>query len=66
MHRSIAGKKDRWVVHCDPLTIAAIKTLAVAKKQSIGYTLDQAVEYFSRKVQFSEDTPLKWELPDDF
>lgn len=66
MQRSIAGEKDRWVVHCDPLTIATVKALAAAKKQSIGYTLDQAIEYFSRKVQLDKDKPLKWELPHDF
>jgi hypothetical protein len=66
MSMSIGDRPQRWVVHCDPLTIAAIKTLAAAKKQSIGYTLDQAVEYFSRKVQFVEDKPLHWMLPDDF
>jgi hypothetical protein len=61
------GDKQRWVIHnVDPLTIASIKTLAIAKRQSIGYTLDQAVEYFCRKVQLSKDQPLKWTLPDDF
>jgi antitoxin component of RelBE/YafQ-DinJ toxin-antitoxin module len=60
------SKKQRWVVHCDDLTVATLKTLAATSHQSIGYTLDQAVEYFARKVQFEKDKPLKWSLPDDF
>lgn len=59
-------KPERWVVHVDPLTAASIKTLAVAKHQSVGYTLDQAVEYFARKIKFDKDKPLQWALPDDF
>lgn len=66
MSMTSRGEKARWVVHCDPLTIASVKVLAATKKQSIGYTLDQAVEYFGRKVQFEKEHPLKWELPDDF
>lgn len=66
MQRSIAGERDRWVVHCDPLTIAAVKALAASKKQSVGKTLDQAVEYFSRKVRIDPNRRLNWELPDDF
>jgi hypothetical protein len=66
MSMSSLGQKQRWVIHCDPLTIAAVKALAASKKQSIGYTLDQAVEYFSRKVTFDGDKPLNWDLPDDF
>jgi hypothetical protein len=61
-----SGEKTRWVVHCDPLTVAAVKALAASGHYSIGYVLDQAVEYFSRKVQFDEDKPLQWVLPDDF
>jgi hypothetical protein len=59
--------KQRWVVNnVDTLTVASIKVLATSKHQSVGYTLDQAVEYFSRKVKFTKEHPLKWELPDDF
>ena len=66
MELSSSRNRYRWVVQCDPLTAASIKVLAAAQHKSIGYTLDQAVEYFSRKVQFTKDEPLKWRLPDDF
>jgi hypothetical protein len=66
MSLSSTPEKQRWVVHCDPLTVDAIKALAAGKRQSIGETLDQAVEYFSRKVRLSPDFPSKWSLPDDF
>jgi len=58
--------KQRWVIDCDPATVAAIKVLAAAKHQPMGATLDLAVEYFSRKVQFEKNKPLQWSLPDDF
>lgn len=59
--------KYRWVIqNVDALTIASIKTLAATSHQSIGHTLDQAVEYFCRKLVFDKDKPLKWTLPDDF
>lgn len=59
--------RQRWVINgVDPLTVEAIKVLATSKRQSIAFTLDQAVEYFSRKVVFDKNMPLKWSLPDDF
>jgi antitoxin component of RelBE/YafQ-DinJ toxin-antitoxin module len=58
--------KQRWVVDCDAKTIASIKVLAASKRQSMGLTLDQAVEYFCRKVVLSKDEPLKWALPGDW
>jgi hypothetical protein len=59
--------KQRWVVNnVDPLTIDVIKTLATSNKQSMGHTLDQVVEYFSRKIVISTDKPFTWQLPDDF
>jgi hypothetical protein len=61
------GDKQRWVVNnVDSLSVASLKVLAASKGQSIGYTLDQAIEYFSRKVVFDKDKPLSWSLPDDF
>ncbi len=60
-------QKQRWVVNnVDELTIAAVKTLATSKGYSMGYVIDLAVEYFSRKVIFEKDKPLHWSLPDDF
>jgi hypothetical protein len=53
-------------VWCDPLTIQAIKSLAATKRQSMGRTLDQAVEYFSRKIVIEPDKPLHWQLPEDY
>lgn len=66
MSLSRGTQKQRWVVHCDPLTVQAVKALASSSGFSIGHVLDTAVEYFSRKVEFDEDKPLKWSLPSDF
>ncbi len=63
----VPSDKQRWVVlHVDRLTVEAIKSLAAMSQQSIGYTLDQAVEYFARKVNYDPEQPRKWYLPDDF
>lgn len=66
MPNARTGGNDRWVVWCDPLTIQAIKSLAATKRQSMGRTLDQAVEYFSRKIVIEPDKPLHWQLPEDY
>lgn len=59
--------RTRWVIRdVDELTIQAVKSLAASANQSVGYTLDQIVEYFGRKVEFDEDKPLKWHLPSDW
>ena len=64
---SLMSNKQRWVVNnVDELTIDVVKQLASANKQSMGYTLDQAVEYFSRKIRLSDGPPFTWQLPDDF
>jgi hypothetical protein len=59
--------KQRFVVNnVDSLTVASVKVLATSSHQTMGRILDLAVEYFSRKVVFEKDKPLKWSLPDDF
>jgi hypothetical protein len=58
--------RQRWVVKCDPLTVAVIKSLAATGHYSMGYVLDMCVEYFGRKVHFDKDKPLQWYPPDDF
>ena len=51
--------RTRWVLtNVDQLTVDTVK--------SMSYTVDQAVEYFARKITLSSKTPFRWMLPDDF
>jgi len=60
-------EKQRWVVNnVDELTVATVKVLATSRGYTMGYVIDLAVEYFSRKVIFEKDKTLAWSLPDDF
>lgn len=62
-----SSDKQRWVIQkVDPLTIEAVKALASSSGYSMGKVVDLAVEYFSKKVHFEHERPLKWSLPDDF
>ena len=60
-------EKQRWVVNnVDELTVATVKVLATSRGYTMGYVIDLAVEYFSRKVIFEKDKTLAWSLPDVF
>jgi hypothetical protein len=59
--------KQRWVLtSVDTETVEAVKALSGTSELSMSGVVDLAVEYFSRKVVFVKDRPLRWDLPDDF
>lgn len=61
------GRKQRWVIsNVDEMTVRSVKVLAGSGHYSMGYVLDMAVEYFSRKIVLEGDKPLQWSLPDDY